>query len=219
MKRIILALALGMLSLPLAAHALDIVTPDPECTLAEGRITVIGHASRAEKGKAEFGGQTTTFRVKDGVWSVVLNLPAGTNDVAFTVGSETLKAKWVVDPSAKKGAFKYHPGIETEKCANCHGDNAKKLTRDDQVVEICQRCHKSSDMGQFVHGPVAMGLCAACHDTHGSTRETFLRLKIMDLCQDCHNQPVSEKHRKNAGDELCTECHNPHASSKQFMLR
>lgn len=212
------AIALGVFFLvPSWAYSLEIIAPSQRSVLTEGKVTVVGLAPKAEKGKAEFAGHSTSFRVKDGVFSVPLSLKPGDQTVTLVVGSETLKLDLKIDPAAKSGTYKYHPGVEGDKCGTCHGET--RLTRDDQVSELCQHCHKDKDKGQYVHGPTAMGLCAACHDPHGSKEGKGLRMKVVDLCQDCHNQPVSEKHRKNAGDEPCNECHTPHAGSKQYMLR
>lgn len=218
MRAKLLILMVFSLVLARSAGALEIIAPQPDTVLGEGKVIVIGLAPKAEKGKADFGGQSTSFKVKDGSFVVALNLPAGQQEVAFTVGSETAKIKWKIDPGSKKAGYRYHPGIENEKCTSCHAEGVK-LDREEPVAATCGRCHKPMDKTPVVHGPVAMGLCAACHDPHGSKEGKALRSAVLALCQDCHNQPVTETHRKNAGDSVCTKCHDPHGSAKPYMIK
>lgn len=218
MKRVFFSVLTALAALAaFEARALEILAPHGDSVVKEGRVVVIGKSS-APKGKAVYNGQSTSFRVKDGYWSVALNLKPGTHEVAFEAGGEEVRVRWTVDPEAVKGFYRYHPGVEAEKCANCH-EGGYALTGDDSVAPLCNRCHKAFDKEEFVHGPVAFGQCAVCHDAHGSARANALRLPPVELCQDCHNQPVSKKHRDEAGEEVCTECHNPHSSAKPFMLR
>lgn len=218
MKRVNICVFTALLALiGVRASALEVIAPRPDSVVREGRVVVIGKSS-APKGKASYDGQSTSFRVKDGFWSVAINLKPGVHEVGFESGGEEVKVRWTVDAEAVKGVYQYHPGVEGEKCANCH-EGGFAITRDDSLAPLCTRCHKALDREEYVHGPVALGQCAVCHDTHGSALPHFLRMPPLELCQDCHNQPVSKKHRDEAGEEECTECHNPHSSMKPFMLR
>lgn len=212
------ALILPLLLIPSAGFAFEVLAPAPESVVKDGRLIVIGSGAKGEKGKAEYGGKSTSFRIKDGSFSFPLSLAEGSHEVSIQIGDDKKTINWKVDSKAAKGIYKYHPELTNDKCRSCH-DEGVKLTRDDQLAELCSRCHPKQDRASFVHGPVAMGLCAACHDPHGGKYARNVRLEIRELCADCHNQPVSKKHRDEAGDESCTECHHPHASSKQYMLR
>lgn len=216
-RKLLILLSFILLAAPFA-RALEVISPQPGSILGDGKVIVIGLAGGAEKGKASFGGQSTSFKITAGAFSVVLNLPKGSQEVVFTVGNDTAKVKWDVQPGAKGKVFSYHPSVENDKCSTCHDGNAK-LTKSDTVSNVCERCHKQVDKSKVLHGPVAMGLCAACHDSHGSTEDSFLRIPYKALCEDCHNQPVGEKHHKIAGDSACIKCHDPHGSSKPFMIK
>ncbi len=211
--------AISLLALIMAsrAAALEIIAPADGSSVADGKVIIIGLAPRAESGKVEFSGQTTSFKVKDGSFSLAVSLPPGPNTLTVTTGSEKIPLKIDVAGPAAKNLYKYHPDVSMEKCKSCH-DAGKRLSRNDSVADVCVRCHKTEEK-QYAHGPFAMGLCTACHDPHGSANGKDLRLAPLELCNDCHNQPVTEKHRKIAGDDICTDCHNPHSSAKQFMVR
>lgn len=211
------ALLFTVLMTASSASALEIVSPSDGALLREGKVVFIGVARKAETGKLEYGGRTTSFRIKDGSFSLVVSLPAGEHRLTFNAGRESAAIKIKVDPKADKGAYRYHAEVSAEKCKACH-DEDKPFAKMDSAAEVCVRCHKTEEK-RYTHGPFAIGLCAECHNPHGSSLDKYLRLAVVELCNDCHNQPVSEKHRKNAGDDLCTDCHAPHASDKQFLLR
>lgn len=216
-KRALSCLAFASLLLPAAALALELVAPAPDCVLRDGRVLVVGKAAKADKGKVDFDGKATSFRIKDGTFTVALDLGPGAHEVRFTAGDETLVTKWQVDPAAKAGFYTYHPSIKSAACKDCHDEGTPLLNAAENVSAVCRRCHPAYD-DKFVHGPVAMGLCAACHNSHGAVTPHLLRMSTEDLCADCHNQPITEKHSKNEGGE-CLGCHNPHSSQKQFLAR
>lgn len=213
-----LLLAFLILTLSLAAQALELVAPATSCTLREGKVQVIGKAPKADKGKVEFSGQSTSFRVKDGVFTVALNLGPGQHEVRFTVGEDTLVAQWNVDAAATEGVFVYHSDVDAANCKSCHDEGARLPVASDNVSAICYRCHNSFDKLPFVHGPVAMGLCVACHQPHGSANPRLLRIPRQELCTDCHNQPTTASHREFTGEQ-CQNCHRPHGSDKHFFLK
>lgn len=214
----LICLVFSLLLAPAFSLALEIITPQPDSVVGDSKVVVIGLAPKADKGKVSVGDKTIPFAIKDGSFSVVIDLKPGKQEVSFNVGAETARIKWTVDPAAKKTGFRYHPGVTNDKCDNCHKPGAK-LDKDEPMAETCYRCHKPMDTKTVVHGPVAMGLCAACHDPHGSSVDNSLRTPILTLCQDCHNQPVSEAHRKASTDTLCIKCHDPHGSSKPYMIK
>lgn len=199
------------------AFAVEIVAPLDGAVLKEGKVVFIGTARKAESGKVEFGGRSTSFRVKDGSFSFSVSLPEGEHSLTFNTGKESATIRVKIDPGAGKEAYRYHAEVPGEKCKACH-EEGKPFAKMDTATEVCSRCHKREDK-QYTHGPFAMGFCSECHDPHGSSLENNLKMPVVALCNDCHNQPVSEKHLKNAGDRLCTTCHDAHTSGKQFMLK
>lgn len=205
--------------LPLSAGAVELLVPTPGSTVKETKVRVIGLAPDQEKVKIEFSGQNVTLRVKEGNFFGSLSLAEGAHELKIKSGDKTLEIGLTVDPKAGKGSYVYHDSVEVNKCQACHDEGAAQPTRDTDVSAICQRCHSRYDTKKHVHGPVAMGLCSACHDPHGSVNGSFLRMEVMDLCQDCHNEPITKAHSERSGGKPCLQCHNPHESDKPFQIK
>jgi predicted CXXCH cytochrome family protein len=95
----------------------------------------------------------------------------------------------------------------------------------DSAAELCYGCHKESEEKfsgyEYVHGPVSMSVCNACHDPHGADRKGLIRRDIVSICVECHGmedimeQPVIHRPIKEKG---CPACHNPHGNNFSYML-
>lgn len=119
-----------------------------------------------------------------------------------------------------------HGPVAARLCQACHvaatganpaqGAEAARLRR--PVEKLCVSCHERRTLragltwGDDVrwHGPVAAGLCTACHLPHRSREVKLLRAAPETICLGCHGEshltgpPVPE----GAG---CLDCHDPHA--------
>lgn len=134
-----------------------------------------------------------------------------------------------------------------QRCGNCHYAHFSQypalLVR--EGAELCYTCHGQDEPGrsdalpnirgeiegkEHVHGPVAEGECAACHDPHGSNHAGLLSGPFpktfyapyqpdeYDFCFQCHDkelltaQPVNEQTGfRNGADNL----HYRHVARKQ----
>jgi predicted CXXCH cytochrome family protein len=134
-----------------------------------------------------------------------------------------------------------------QRCGNCHSAHFSPypalLVR--ERADLCYTCHGQDDPGrsdappnirgeiegkEHVHGPVAEGECAACHDPHGSNHAGLLSGPFpksfyapyepdeYDFCFQCHDkelltaQPVGEQTGfRNGTDNL----HYRHVARKQ----
>ncbi len=132
------------------------------------------------------------------------------------------------------GKAKYiHGPIGAGVCTPCHRPhkdynpdkhNAGSFTMAAKGKELCFICHenlKKSMTGKFIHGPVAMGDCIACHDPHQSDAKFSMKKPTTSsLCFSCHENKFTTKPFLHgpvaAGD--CNVCHNPHASDQKFQL-
>lgn len=115
-----------------------------------------------------------------------------------------------------------HPPYAERRCDDCH-DKAKgdagglKLPRN----ELCESCHTGFIQGNFVHGPVAVGDCLACHHPHSSGFPSLLLASRDSICTVCHRE---ERQTKSMHDRFikqgttCIDCHNPHFSDIRFFL-
>lgn len=85
----------------------------------------------------------------------------------------------------------HHPVIEGKvQCSDCHnphGALGHGMIKEDNVNQLCYRCH-AEKRGPFIweHPPVEEN-CAICHNPHGSRHENLIVEKIPNLCQDCHD--------------------------------
>jgi predicted CXXCH cytochrome family protein len=204
--------------LPGVVAALDIVLPDLEATLKEGRVSVLGSADSATTGKAVTDGKETPFKIKDGRFFVAIDLKPGNHKVTFVVGNEKVEANWKIEPRDKIATYVYHEGVTEGECDSCHV-TADELDEGDDLSSICYNCHDKKDEERYVHGPVAIGMCAACHSPHGSKEKAMLMMSAADLCIDCHNQPLTKIHRGDDVEEKCLSCHNAHTSKQQYLVK
>ncbi|MCB2183272.1 MAG: DmsE family decaheme c-type cytochrome [Desulfobulbaceae bacterium] len=89
------------------------------------------------------------------------------------------------------GKISHHPivegKIECSDCHNTHGSLSHGMLVEDDINQLCYRCH-AEKRGPFVweHPPVEED-CSICHAPHGSRHENLMKEKVSNLCQDCHN--------------------------------
>ncbi len=86
---------------------------------------------------------------------------------------------------------------------------------------ITAKCHATFGTEKFVHGPVAVGECKACHQPVQNEKHKFVPIKkAEDFCLKCHER-LEKKGVVHApvmsGD--CTGCHNPHQSNQAYFMR
>ena len=123
-----------------------------------------------------------------------------------------------------------HPVKEGKvKCSDCHdvhGSMYKAMAKAETVNMMCYTCH-ADKRGPFVwqHAPVEEN-CMACHNAHGSSRESLLVSRVPVLCNDCHSG-VGTDHRmlvvtpdmtnaRVTGQRSCLKCHNNIHGSANF---
>ncbi|UCE59379.1 MAG: hypothetical protein JSU63_18295 [Phycisphaerales bacterium] len=137
-------------------------------------------------------------------------LVAAGNELCFKchaeIGSLLAETKWL------------HGAVSTgDKCANCHDPHAgnRAVLLRGELRLLCLGCHsneleaqdgrKIPDMrpalleSRFLHGPVRMGNCNACHHMHASNYVALLRK---------HFPPEFYEDFDLASYALCFECHN-----------
>ena len=120
-------------------------------------------------------------------------------------------------------ASKQHAAVTTDRqCLNCHGphasDHPRLLTA--EMTSLCFECHDRDidlpdggkitdiksviDAGTSLHGPVAQGDCAACHQIHGGDH---FRLLVQEYPAEFYAPFAEESYA------LCFSCHE-----KQLVL-
>ncbi len=128
-------------------------------------------------------------------------------------------------PALPRWAGSSHGPFAAQLCAACHtvdSANGRVSTSSGSLLlhprqELCFKCHGTSLLpesarrdGAALHGPVAAGLCLACHDPHRTRQPFLLRVPREEVCSRCH-EPASLLSEHPVRDRSCPECHNPHA--------
>ncbi|MCP4593501.1 MAG: hypothetical protein GY842_22415 [bacterium] len=135
--------------------------------------------------------------------------PTGTPEVA-----ETPKRK----PSGK--TIWSHAPFRDNKCGDCH--RARSGSVPTAQEGLCARCHRDIPGDPpYVHGPVAVNDCSACHHHHSSVYPKLLLDERSALCARCHRREDLTAGRYHAadGEQACVDCHDPHAGDNPFLLK
>jgi predicted CXXCH cytochrome family protein len=110
--------------------------------------------------------------------------------------------------------------LADQSCANCHDPHAqdRPFMLRNELQKLCLNCHDKPQTAfdghtvpdmrpvltnrRFLHGPVRVGQCDACHEVHGSSRARLLRKRFpeqfyeafdlaeYELCFDCHSSAL-----------------------------
>jgi predicted CXXCH cytochrome family protein len=93
--------------------------------------------------------------------------------------------------------------------------------KEDKQSCVSSKCHATMGKQKFVHGPVAVTECSACHQLVKNEKHKFQKIdSTASLCSACH-EPLELK--KNVHQPVikgnCTGCHNPHQSNQQYFLK
>jgi predicted CXXCH cytochrome family protein len=85
---------------------------------------------------------------------------------------------------------------------------------------LCYGCHDPIDQKRYIHGPLAVGDCLACHDPHGGYGIAHLRQESTLLCGNCHGarENLSASVCSSSG-KGCMDCHDPHQSDTRYLLK
>ncbi|CAG1010160.1 hypothetical protein PHYC_03805 [Phycisphaerales bacterium] len=87
---------------------------------------------------------------------------------------------------------------------------------------VTAECHPGVKAKAFLHGPIRVNGCDACHTQTDAALHKFEHVRDRhELCALCHTTEVPAdafQHEPFARHE-CLSCHDPHASSEPQMLR
>ena len=95
----------------------------------------------------------------------------------------------------------------------------EKPTSNSQTC-VSEECHNIYKTGKYVHGPVALDDCKACHKSVVESQHTFKLVHDgAKLCSSCHLEQALEKYiHEPLKTGNCTECHDPHSSDYKFLI-
>ncbi|MDH4202815.1 MAG: cytochrome c3 family protein [Phycisphaerae bacterium] len=85
---------------------------------------------------------------------------------------------------------------------------------------VTAECHTTYKEKAYLHGPMELNDCRACHKPDEPSQHTWKLLQsVTDLCQSCHLEVAT---MKNVHEPLktgdCLQCHDPHSSDNKFFL-
>ncbi|WP_243374060.1 cytochrome c3 family protein [Geotalea sp. SG265] len=113
-----------------------------------------------------------------------------------------------------------HAPYEEKKCDDCH-DKTKENGLVVGKSQLCSMCHDDFIKGSFVHGPVAVGECLACHEPHTSQYQSLLKTNKDQACSVCHQEKrlSAAMHDKVSQRKVnCVDCHNPHYGNSLYFI-
>ena len=116
--------------------------------------------------------------------------------------------------------FYYHPAYKQNLCGSCHDVDGGRLLKTARLG-LCQTCHPNKpEKKKFVHGPVAVNGCLACHRYHKAEYPKVLIADAQTLCFYCHEMGElrTDEHHATMEKELCIDCHDAHGGDDRFFL-
>lgn len=119
-----------------------------------------------------------------------------------------------------KRRYYYHPAYWANRCDGCHAGDYGELVMTPREG-LCTSCHPDKPpKKKFVHGPVAVNGCLACHRYHKSLYPKVLIADAQELCFFCHEMKAmrTDEHHATIETERCIECHDAHGGDDRFFL-
>lgn len=124
-------------------------------------------------------------------------------------------------PRAARLAVVAHAPFRENRCTACHNMNTGQLTKEVRAG-LCVDCHASpAKDARYLHGPVAVDDCVACHHFHASPYPKLLLQDAHTVCLRCHRQEdlSAEPHDATVEGQACVVCHDPHGGADRFFLK
>ncbi|PLX38838.1 MAG: hypothetical protein C0608_12100 [Deltaproteobacteria bacterium] len=116
--------------------------------------------------------------------------------------------------------YAFHIESREEQCLDCH--DIMPAEGEMGMTMVCDVCHGYQTKKKYVHGPIPVGGCPACHDFESAPKRFELTSMGSELCFTCHGDVMAQFERKNVHGPVamgfCTVCHNPHSSSFKYQL-
>lgn len=113
-----------------------------------------------------------------------------------------------------------HPAYQRNLCGVCHdGEDGRVLMTVRQG--LCQKCHPDKPpRKKFVHGPVAVNGCLACHHYHKAPYPKVLIADPQTLCFKCHvrRELTTGAYHAELDKKLCIDCHDAHGGDDRYFL-
>lgn len=135
--------------------------------------------------------------------------------------TEAAMGDWEGDSQRDKEKGSKHRPWKEKNCQGCHNFKARNKLKL-PLNKICFLCHKNFIQGTFVHGPVAVGACTACHSPHSTGNPSLLKRSLKEICFKCHKEKrlAEQMHAKIIANGMyCVDCHDPHSRNVRYFLK
>ncbi len=126
-------------------------------------------------------------------------------------------------PGAEYPPYLFHTPEKEKQCEWCHQLTLTPEELDSGTDNTCLVCHSDLQKSVHVHGPVGVGMCAACHDPKSRPNRYRIGKDDNVLCYSCHDDRKETDTKKKfmhgpVGAGMCTVCHDPHGSPNEYQL-
>ena len=114
-----------------------------------------------------------------------------------------------------------HPPYVSRECRTCH-DASQRMQPRENFLTVCRGCHERYFGPGVGHFPVSEGQCTTCHDMHRSGQAGLLKMPMLEMCVECHDEPVDLSegaHNGGEGVDDCIRCHDPHFGKSPLLKR
>ena len=151
----------------------------------------------------------------------------GKQDQPARVSLQYMRDGATAGPSPARPNMIRHRPYERNECARCHPkDLSFSLGDEFDRKGMCFNCHEHEPFKErvlgyaFLHGPVAIRNCLACHDPHESLHPQLLLEAEPRLCFGCHDRAavLATAAHRDSTDEKCAACHDPHGGNDRYFL-
>lgn len=212
-----------------------LLSPDTFTKTLQEEISVIGTTGGIEgpiKVKLN-GGSERIATIKGGMFFARTPLALGSNfiEVQYPKGSGFSTSAVVIfrDPRMGDGLginfpeYQFHLPEKESRCTECHNMNPDNAGEGLASKDYCAKCHGNQVNVKFVHGPITVGGCVACHDFTSKPHKYDVGAEGADLCFSCHADVQAKfDHPYVHGPVamgICIACHSPHGSDFKYQLR
>ncbi len=115
-----------------------------------------------------------------------------------------------------------HPPFDEKDCQGCHDFKKANKLITERKEDLCYVCHKNFIKGRYVHGPIAVSDCLACHVPHDSPYASLLQKDRNTICSKCHTERrlAKDMHDRVVRRQmLCVDCHDAHSGDVLYFLK
>ena len=204
----------------------EIVSPREGAVVKDERLALIGRAPRRSGSDltVRLNGSEFHLQVRQGEFSTWLKLQDGVNRIEVAQEGKLLWEGEVFRGESLLGGYERtssgHRTGDRAQCLDCHVSKDEVRSGVERAPTLCYGCHDRIDEKRYVHGPLAVGDCLACHDPHGGYGAAHLRREQALLCGNCHAaRDTSATIACNARGKGCVDCHDPHQSDTRYLLK